>query len=353
MRVLLRAADVLADEVQAARTNGRADEHETASMVAELEAWIAGEPLGAEAAAPAEAEPAFEPIAMAPPPPPPVEDDFGFKPMTFAIPDLEPIAPVAAKTAGPSPSSRTPPLYAKANETGALAARTWPAGAGRDRSRRHRPAAAGGARSGNRLSGLDRPHRRRHRRTAIREVFEFVDGDCDLTITGPIRRRRRGPGGPARRGRRPAAGRRRPDPARRRRAGRAAPGAGRPPPVAAAPVEPAPVAPPPAPTAAIAAIVEETARVVENARADTGGGRPTGRPGGEPAAAQATIRVDPERIDRLIDLVGELVINQAMLAQRVASTASRRPRTSPWAWTSWSSSPAASRTASWPSAPSR
>jgi two-component system chemotaxis sensor kinase CheA len=31
----------------------------------------------------------------------------------------------------------------------------------------------------------------------------------------------------------------------------------------------------------------------------------------------ATIRVDPERIDRLIDLVGELVINQAMLAQRV------------------------------------
>lgn len=35
-------------------------------------------------------------------------------------------------------------------------------------------------------------------------------------------------------------------------------------------------------------------------------------------APQATIRVDPERIDRLIDLVGELVINQAMLAQRVA-----------------------------------
>ncbi|MCA3455959.1 MAG: chemotaxis protein CheA, partial [Rhodobacter sp.] len=33
---------------------------------------------------------------------------------------------------------------------------------------------------------------------------------------------------------------------------------------------------------------------------------------------QATIRVDPERIDKLIDLVGELVINQAMLAQRVA-----------------------------------
>jgi two-component system chemotaxis sensor kinase CheA len=35
------------------------------------------------------------------------------------------------------------------------------------------------------------------------------------------------------------------------------------------------------------------------------------------AAAQPTIRVDLELVDRLIDLVGELVINQAMLAQRV------------------------------------
>jgi len=35
------------------------------------------------------------------------------------------------------------------------------------------------------------------------------------------------------------------------------------------------------------------------------------------AAASPTIRVDLERVDRLIDLVGELVINQAMLSQRV------------------------------------
>lgn len=34
--------------------------------------------------------------------------------------------------------------------------------------------------------------------------------------------------------------------------------------------------------------------------------------------ATATIRVDLDRVDRLIDLVGELVINQAMLAERVA-----------------------------------
>lgn len=36
-----------------------------------------------------------------------------------------------------------------------------------------------------------------------------------------------------------------------------------------------------------------------------------------PQQAGATIRVDLDRVDRLIDLVGELVINQSMLAQRV------------------------------------
>jgi two-component system chemotaxis sensor kinase CheA len=42
------------------------------------------------------------------------------------------------------------------------------------------------------------------------------------------------------------------------------------------------------------------------------------------ASAQATIRVDLERVDKLIDLVGELVINQAMLAQRVGEIDSMR-----------------------------
>ena len=45
------------------------------------------------------------------------------------------------------------------------------------------------------------------------------------------------------------------------------------------------------------------------------------------AAPAATIRVDLERVDRLIDLVGELVINQAMLAERVAALG--LPRMSP------------------------
>lgn len=44
-------------------------------------------------------------------------------------------------------------------------------------------------------------------------------------------------------------------------------------------------------------------------------------------AGGATIRVDLERVDRMIDLVGELVINQAMLAQRVAESGAVRSST--------------------------
>ncbi len=40
--------------------------------------------------------------------------------------------------------------------------------------------------------------------------------------------------------------------------------------------------------------------------------------------AKPTIRVDLDRVDRLIDLVGELVINQAMLAQRVMESGQTR-----------------------------
>lgn len=45
------------------------------------------------------------------------------------------------------------------------------------------------------------------------------------------------------------------------------------------------------------------------------------------ATPGATIRVDLERVDRLIDLVGELVINQAMLAQRVMESEHSRSST--------------------------
>jgi two-component system chemotaxis sensor kinase CheA len=112
---------------------------------------------------------------------------------------------------------------------------------------------------------------------AIREIFEFVEGDCDLIIE-------------------------------RTSVSAAAP---EPPPVfAPAPViAAAPIAAAPAPTP-----VAKQATAPSAAAASDSEGK-----GGQPAA-NATIRVDLERVDRLIDLVGELVINQAMLAQRVAET---------------------------------
>ena len=49
--------------------------------------------------------------------------------------------------------------------------------------------------------------------------------------------------------------------------------------------------------------------------------------GAHAGAPQPTIRVDLDRVDRLIDLVGELVINQAMLAQRVSEAGLARSST--------------------------
>jgi len=124
---------------------------------------------------------------------------------------------------------------------------------------------------------------------AIREVFEFVDGDCDLLVQR----------------------------------------ADAPSPVAAVEAPPAtepdvlellrriqadaqemagPAVPPPAPAPPAAPPPAATAADPHPAGPRAAEARP---------AAKPTIRVDLERVDRLIDLVGELVINQAMLAQRV------------------------------------
>jgi two-component system chemotaxis sensor kinase CheA len=120
---------------------------------------------------------------------------------------------------------------------------------------------------------------------SIRDVFEFVDGDCELEITAI--------GGGADDGAEAAfdlsalLARVQDE-------------------VAAAPApEPEPEAVVLAPVAAPPAAANE---VAPEAQAANG---PRKTPEG------ATIRVDLERVDRLIDLVGELVINQAVLAQRV------------------------------------
>lgn len=51
--------------------------------------------------------------------------------------------------------------------------------------------------------------------------------------------------------------------------------------------------------------------------ASPGAGSGTGAAGKEPRGPKPTLRVDLDRVDRLINTVGELIINQAMISQRI------------------------------------
>ena len=293
---LLRAADILADHVAAERNGGGCDEAETSAMVVILEGWTRGE--------------AAPPAAAAAPS---GEDDFDFKPMAMALPlDLD-AAPDSSSGLWKVIFQPTSDLYAHANEPGLLLRELQRLGALEIELQDETVPTLDGLEPEDsylawslRLDGSVTEE-------AIREVFEFVDGDCTLTLT------RDAP---------PAA---------------AAAAASEPElpqfqpmavslddePVAFTPTlvslddddppafaplkielpeeisQPAAAAPPPPETAPSPAPPAPKAAAAEPAKAAAEN------------AAQATIRVDPERIDRLIDLVGELVINQAMLAQRV------------------------------------
>lgn len=68
----------------------------------------------------------------------------------------------------------------------------------------------------------------------------------------------------------------------------------------------------------------DSGAIIERIDADSGGRKTDANKA--VGGAGATIRVDLDRVERLIDLVGELVINQAMLSQRVVEA--RIPRSS-------------------------
>ncbi len=312
LKVLLRASDVLSDLVTAARDGAAADESVWRAMAAEIEAASSG----------GGAKPAAPPEAAAPPPPPEPEpeaaeaDAGGFAPTPLSIPGLPTSAPVqppeddgmpfeplaldlpdvpAATGAGDRPppgSSRYEivfrphaALYEKANDAVVLLReldRLGVAFSACDDS--ETPPFEEMDPQGAYLSWtitLDTEHDKR----AIEDVFEFVEDDCDLSI------RMIHAAEPVEEAEPPAAGEP-PAPAPRpAEAVEAAPSA-----LVAAPVEP--VAKPAAPQAAGA----------QTATAEKAPG------------AHATIRVDLDRVDRLINLVGELVINQAMLSQAVFET---------------------------------
>ncbi len=299
--VLLRASDILADHVSAARGLGDVDMAASAAMAVELAHCT--DPSSAPA--PVAAAPVVEDFAPAPA----VvatddamdDDDLGFifVPQTITVEAQAADAEVDGSNAWTVSIRPKSDLYRKANETALLLRelnRLGPIKATLDDSALPAledldPEAAYVTWSVMVETDQDE--------AAIREVFEFVDGDCELEIT-------RGTGAVA-------------DTMASLLTVAEAPAALES--VAVEPVAPAPavveaVAPPPV---VEAAPVAPTPAPVAAAPAPAAAAAPAQKatPVEVPGPGQSVIRVDPERIDRLIDLVGELVINQAMLAQRV------------------------------------
>ena len=227
LKTMLRAADVLADLVRAARDGGAVDERRIAPVEAELVALSGRAPASAA-----------------------LDDfpDFAFTPQPVAFIELDDDGPLLRRW-----KIRFKPfadLYAKANEPLVLLRELRGLGDVEvelddgDLPPLNELEPEEGYLAWNIIltTSFDPAH--------IREVFEFVDGDCELTIS-----------------------------------------------------EDAPAAPSLADLSFEDVVV--AAAPVEIAKPIT-------------PAAPPTIRVDLERVDRLIDLVSELVINQAMLYQRVA-----------------------------------
>jgi len=292
IRAMLHASDVLADHVSFARgLIPSMDEERSQTIANELRALMDGG--GPVVAAAPELNPADDPI----------EAEFDFKPVMFDFGDTaeapEELAPEAWVIQF-KPHKR---LYETGNEPALLLrelARLGPCQITLDTSELGTLADLAEPSAG--LSWtieLDAPVELE----AINEVFEFVEGECDLVIlpkTDPLAIIEETSEGEV-------------DIAALLAAATA------PDPVLDAPVEaevdiqalltmaaasfePVPAAAPKSTSASVAA-AKTTVPAGNNAPA---------------AGGQASIRVDLDRIDKLINVVGELVIQQAMLAQSVA-----------------------------------
>ncbi|MEO8115477.1 MAG: chemotaxis protein CheA, partial [Phenylobacterium sp.] len=272
IKVLLRAADILTDLVNAAKTDSAVDEARSAGVAAELKEICNP---GSSESGEGEAE---ESDGYA---------ELGFKPvrMDVDMPDAAPVADHKGPSAWSIQFRPRPELYAKANDCLTLLrelARLGDCQLELDRSTL--PALEDMDPEGSYLAWTI-SLTTEHLEAEIRDVFEFVDGDCDLVIE-----RMSGP---------------EPDDSAE----------------AALPVEPVEQAAPEPALDVEALIAAASAPREEPAPSQTAEGPAPA--GGVPAAAAApaaaaTIRVDLDRVDRLIDLVGELVINQAMLNQRMS-----------------------------------
>ena len=287
VKLMLRAADILSDLVRISRDGGELDAARVAQMAEELSKAGGAAPAPAAPVAPA-ADFSFEPVAadgdgQA-------VDEFGFAPVQISFDTL--ITDDAGSDGHSFEISFTPrpELYAKANDALRLL---------RELGRLGEMKVSCDVSALPALDELDPEGAYLTWKVSlttdadeksVREIFEFVEFDCDLSIDVNV------------------VGMDEESAAQTVEAILAQVAAEEA--AQSAAVEPVAVeqvviatepqaAPNPAPRTPVAANQQS---------------QPAAQSGQQPGA---TIRVDLDRVDRLIDLVGELVINQSMLAQRV------------------------------------
>ncbi|MGJ7040776.1 two-component system chemotaxis sensor kinase CheA [Shinella sp. BE166] len=305
LKVMLKSADVLADLTNAARDGGSVDEARSRTLIRELEALANGEvPAAAEAPAPKPVAAAPKAAAPAPVVEKPAVNDEGFQPIPFSFGDFD-----------EEPADRYVPtcqilfrpkkdLYAKGNEAALLL---------RDLSRLGEMSIYCDMDS---LPPLDKMNPEEayfswkisvttdKGEDGVRTVFEFAEWDCDLDIrtveeevVGEAANEEELPMQPV------------PFDLSILDEGGSTAGD----------EEPAAIESDAAAAVAAAETVSKVAQVAsraaENAKAAASAA--SAAQANQAAAAGQTIRVDLDRVDRLINLVGELVINQAMLSQSV------------------------------------
>ena len=248
VKILLRAGDVLADHVNAARAERALPEAHGAEVLTELSALAGDEPEDD------------------------LEDPDAFAGLGFATVQLDlDEAPVPVAGGWRIAFTPTGALYAKANEPFLLLRELQSLGPVEVSADLSALPALEAFEIGQSYVGWTFILRADVTREQVEDVFDFVTGDCELDITsleGAV----------------PVA------------------------PVIAEPQVPAPMA-----------IVEDVAPApVAAAKPESPAATPAS------SAPKQTIRVDLDKVDRLVNLCGELVITQAMLTQRVAQSGMAR-----------------------------
>ena len=264
IKTMFRSKDALSDLVEFSRAGGEIDEHRIETLIEELKATVPGDESGSTSGGGIE--------------------ELDFQPLTLSIDDLAPPSAEPADVNRHYVITFAPrrELYRKGNEPARLL---------RELGQLGEIEAVCDTTALPRLEDLDPEGAylawRIELKTdkpldAIEEVFDFVVDDCELAIVPQERA---------------------PEPVDEQPA-----------PVAEAEApEPADAAD--APTAADSSLPSSIAAPEPGRRGPDKAAGDAAKP--ETAAATATIRVDLDRVDRLINLVGELVINQAMLSQKV------------------------------------